>query len=93
MRVGPSMNSQDVAMTARSFATLGMTPGAEAREALEAVAARLAPSMNAQNVATTLWSLLSLTATRGRGLHSSTFELTKRILWDAGAFRDCLGGV
>jgi hypothetical protein len=28
-----------------------------------------------------------------RGLHSSTFRLKlKRILWDGGAFRGCLGG-
>jgi hypothetical protein len=48
------MSPQHVANTVLSFATLGLTPGAEMWAALQAAVVRVAPDMNAQALANTL---------------------------------------
>jgi hypothetical protein len=60
VRVGPSMNAQDAANTAWSFATLGLMPGVELRAVLEAAVVRVGPDMVPQAVANTAWSFATL---------------------------------
>ena len=65
VQVGPSMDAQNVANTAWSFATLGLMPGAKAGAALEAAVVRAGPGMSEREVRNTLWSFVTLAATRG----------------------------
>ena len=55
--VASGMNSQEVANSIWSHATLGRSPGAEAWTALEAAVVRVGPGMNEQGVANTLWGV------------------------------------
>jgi len=54
VRVGPSMNGQDIANTWWAYATLGREPGAAALAALAVAVVRVAPGMNEQAVASTI---------------------------------------
>jgi hypothetical protein len=58
--VASDMAPQGVSIAVYGFASLGWTPGAEARAALEAAVVRVGPSMNARDVANTAWSFATL---------------------------------
>ena len=65
VRVALDMNSQAVANTLWSYATLKRTPEDETWAALEAAAVRVARGMNSQEVANTLWSYATRKRTPG----------------------------
>jgi len=54
------MKPQETSITAWSYATLGLMPGAEARAALEAAVVRVGPGMVPQDASNTAWSYATL---------------------------------
>ena len=84
VRVGSSMNAQDVGNLLWAYGKLEQAPGAEAWSALEAAVVRVAQDMVPQAVSNSMWSYATLDRSPGAdarasleagGLHSSTFQL------------------